>query len=289
MAKNVSFGSRFNSASKSPEQKVREEYEFRPIAIDRLIPLDEDISNAEFLRTMKASILMSGVRSPILVRPENEDSIHFILDGRYKHRACTELVREGHERFAIMMCRIIDTEDRSLESLEMIADDMVRKPVLPGDIRKNIERIEALAADLKARKVIQTDRAREYVAELLNISHSKIALYHKISTHLPQELLEAFDGGDIGITHADAIASLAPDEAASIVQLYSEAGADAVKELVAEGKRQQRSIKRPFRGNQQLYHEVRRILSDIDEGVPLDPKRVKTLFQQIADLLKVGA
>ena len=87
--------------------------------------------------------------------------------------------------------------DKALQELRLIYANASTRVLSAAEISRQAERIEALLLALKDQGYAFPGRMRNYVAQICQVSKSKIARLHAIRENLQPELLERFDRGEL--------------------------------------------------------------------------------------------
>lgn len=292
--KDFNLGNRFANVQKSPQQQVRDLYDFQVIHHTKLRPSHDNFYyGEEELHGLKLSMLRTGINAPVGVRPADDNGMHLIIGGERRYRACVELYEEGHELFQYVACFVrppakdacLSENDSDL--LDLILDNATNRDMTQGKRRKEIEKLEMLMGKMRESGAVEGERTRELIAQVLMESKSKIGMYQHVTKGLDPVLLSAFDKGEIGITHADAIASLPSEKQEPIARLYTAEGKEPVKDYVRKeiiaGKK--KAVEPIEVHESTLPTQLREVASTMENGEEYEVGEVCRLCRLAADTL----
>lgn len=143
------------------------------------------------LEELAASIELTGLLHPIIVRPDG-DGAYRLIDGERRFRAMTEVLGRT-EVPAIVRVPVNDV----IEELMLIEANRTQRKMTAADLSKQAERYTELLAQLRDAGVEIPGRLRDRVAEAMQVSSTKLARLHAIRQNLEPGLLSMFDDGDL--------------------------------------------------------------------------------------------
>lgn len=191
---------------------------------EKIRPNEANFYEMSDLEDLAASIELTGLLHPVLVKPDGEDG-YIILDGERRFRALTEVLDRPEVPCIVRTPATPKLEAQTivegtasnrtasdiLEELMLIEANRQQRKMSDADLSKQAERYTELLAELKKTGVAIPGRLRDAVAEALNVSASKLARMHAIRTKLTPELLAKFDAGKLNESVAYEL-SKAPQE-----------------------------------------------------------------------------
>ncbi|MGL5329656.1 MAG: ParB/RepB/Spo0J family partition protein, partial [Peptostreptococcaceae bacterium] len=199
---------------KSIEQKEAKEdveeaniYEFavKTIDIDDIEPSKENFYNTKDIEDIKQSIELLGIEQNLIVT-RNKDKYKLIA-GHRRYFASKALVKEGKERYRSIPCRVKMYKNDIYNKLTMIMTNSTAREISDWEKMQQLLEIERLVIELKQEANIP-GRARDLLADILNISTSQVARYKAINNNLSETLKEAFKENKINYSVAYQLSTL---------------------------------------------------------------------------------
>ena len=152
----------------------REQIEY--IDLDMLDPDLRNFYNLPGIPELAENIRLVGLQQPLRVRPKENG--HFeIVTGHRRHRALLRLAKEeGLEQFAQVPCiRERTGESSAMERIRLICGNCDNRTMSSAELALQAEALEAALLALKKEGFEFSGRTRERVAQLLQVSETKIA------------------------------------------------------------------------------------------------------------------
>ena len=152
----------------------REQIEY--IDLDLLDPDPRNFYNLPGIPELAENIRLVGLQQPLRVRPK--EGGHFeIVTGHRRHRALLRLAKEeGLEQFAQVPCiRERTGESSAMERIRLICGNCDNRKMSSAELAQQAEALEAALLALKMEGFEFSGRTREKVAQLLQVSETKIA------------------------------------------------------------------------------------------------------------------
>lgn len=271
----IKMNTLLNSQSLSREHRLMSEYDIRPIPLEKLFPSPMnfyDVSNLDYL---VESMAMSGLRNPIIVKPTNNEGMHEIISGNRRFESAKILASQGDERFLLVLCIVKESENDHIAELELINDNATIRVLTPQEQVKQAERIRELCSILRKEGKVQ-GHTRNFIAHALGVSRSQAGVLEKIGTKLEPEVRELFDKGEIGITQADAIASLPIAEQSQMAARAKVEGKESLNEYIGAKRRHkaQSTDDTVKREDQALAAELTSIAKALADGQEVGKERI---------------
>lgn len=223
--KEIAFGNRLSDKSKSPEQTLRAKYDIRPLRLDSIYPSSSNKYSKDDIEELAVSISIIGLQHFITVKPADGDGQYQITDGERRYLAHRYLVEEsGEEDFSLIMCRITAEESDAIADYRMHSGNGTNRDFTDADRVLYASEMRRLYEQLRVEGKIQGGRIRDYVAKKLKVSPAQVAIYNKIEHNLNPELWKAFRAGELLVSDASMLASMAPDAQECIIRELEEKG-----------------------------------------------------------------
>ena len=195
------------------------------VPTDKITPNERNFYGMRDLDDLAASIELTGLLHPIILRPAGAEGTYTIVDGERRFRAITEVL-------GWTSCPAIiraqdpartDAVNAILEELSLLEANRQNRKPNAAELSKEAERYKELLIELKENGVEIPGRLRDTLAMALDISASKLARLQKIRGSLVPEYLAIFDAGEMSESVAYAIAQLDADTQRIVVETESEA------------------------------------------------------------------
>ena len=209
-----------------PMKKDIPSFQVTMLHYSKLVPSEKnDYSTENIAELANAILLAGGIKQNLLARKKAPDEYELIA-GHRRRLAVKHLVEElGHEEFAMVPVHVERVDDGMGEIQLILTNSSARER---NDYEKMME-VDRLTELMKAMQNGTEDEKvkfsqifgiepgiggrelRKLVAEKLGLSETKVANLQNISHNLVPELKERFQDGSLGVSAANAAASL-PEE-----------------------------------------------------------------------------
>ena len=164
-----------------------------------------------------------GLLQPLRLRPGTQGR-YFVSSGHRRRLALRRLVQDGEERFRRVPC-IVDRDGASpaLQELRLLYGNANNRAKTSADLAQEARRVEALLVRLKDEGFQFRGRTRTMVAQLLQVSETRVANAQAIERGLAEpELIDAWKGGELPESVALRLARLDPTEQSDFVAWVEE-------------------------------------------------------------------
>ena len=164
-----------------------------------------------------------GLLQPLRLRPGTQGR-YFVSSGHRRRLALRRLVQDGDERFRRVPC-IVDRDGASpaLQELRLLYGNANNRAKTSADLAQEARRVEALLVRLKDEGFQFRGRTRTMVAQLLQVSETRVANAQAIERGLAEpELIDAWKGGELPESLALRLARLDPTEQSDFVAWVEE-------------------------------------------------------------------
>ena len=164
-----------------------------------------------------------GLLQPLRLRPGTQGR-YFVSSGHRRRLALRRLVQDGEERFRRVPC-IVDRDGASpaLQELRLLYGNANNRAKTSADLAQEARRVEALLVRLKDEGFQFRGRTRAMVAQLLQVSETRVANAQAIQRGLAEpELIDAWKGGELPESLALRLARLDPTEQSDFVAWVEE-------------------------------------------------------------------
>ena len=193
------------------------------IDLDRI---DGDPGNGYSLADIEQladNIQTVGLLQPLRLRP-GAAGRYVVSSGHRRRLALRRLVQDGVERFSRVPC-IVDRDGASpaLQELRLLYGNANNRAKTSADLAQEARRVEALLVRLKDEGFQFRGRTRTMVAQLLQVSETRVANAQAIQRGLAEpELIDAWKGGELPESLALRLARRDPTEQSDFVAWVEE-------------------------------------------------------------------
>ena len=193
------------------------------IDLDRI---DGDPDNGYSLADIEQladNIQTVGLLQPLRLRPGTAGR-YVVSSGHRRRLALRRLVQDGDARFSRVPC-IVDRDGASpaLQELRLLYGNANNRAKTSADLAQEARRVEALLVRLKGEGFQFRGRTRTMVAQLLQVSETRVANAQAIQRGLAEpELIDAWKGGELPESLALRLARLDPTEQSDFVAWVEE-------------------------------------------------------------------
>lgn len=190
------------------------------------------------LDTLADSIAMDGLQQPLVVTP-GQDGRYTVISGHRRRAAIRKLVEEdSREDLRRVPCLVRVYQSQALAELQLIMANSTARVLTSAEVMRQAQRMEQLLYQLKEEGYSFPGRMRAQVAEVCQVSESKLARLKVIQDKLIVAWLARFEDGKISEDVAYTIAKMDQDYQVSLAEIFDARGYGVTKNTV-EGYRLQ--------------------------------------------------
>ncbi len=204
----------------------------------KITPNEHNFYGMRGLDDLAASIELTGLLHPIILRPNPSGDSYTIVDGERRFRAMSEVL--GLDTVPAIIrtpdAAKTDAVNAILEELALLEANRQNRKANPAELSKEAERYKELLIQLKENGVEIPGRLRDVLAQALDVSASKLARLQKIRGSLVPEYLAVFDAGEMAESVAYAIAQLDANTQRFVVESEKDAKTLAAYEVAERAK-----------------------------------------------------
>lgn len=232
-----------NGATRAAVEGV-ENYEEITLDLEKIEVTKHNRYSMDELEELATSILLDGLQEPLIIG--RVDGKYLLSGGHRRREALVILQNEGHTEITKNIpCRFKDMTETQFRLSLLIGNTFNRKMTDYDLMNQAADWKEVLTQARKEKLLILEagKRVRDYVAEVLGESTTKIAQLEAINNNATPEVKEQFASGNMGITKAYETSKLTED-AQNEVAAAVEAGADVKSEEIrqlSEGKKKRKT------------------------------------------------
>ena len=215
---------------------TNEEPQLRYVDIDLLDANEANFYDVSKLDTLADSIAMDGLQQPLVVTA-GEGGRYTVLSGHRRRAAIRKLVEEdGREDLRRVPCLVRVYKSQALAELQLIMANSTARVLTSAEVMHQAQRMEELLYQLKEEGYSFPGRMRAQVAEVCQVSESKLARLKVIQDKLIVAWLARFEDGKISEDVAYTIAKMGQDYQVSLAEMFDARGYGVTKNTV-EGYR----------------------------------------------------
>lgn len=207
-------------------QQVSESDVYEKVNVFDIKPNPKNEYELSEIEKLKDSIFaLGGVQQNLVLMcmEENAEYKYLALDGHRRHRACLELVQEGHKEFELIPAVIKKSMDADTEDALLVLMNNSQRNKTDWEKVMEHMKLKEIIPKLKKRQNID-GRTRDIEADYFGVSQTQIGIYNTIGTRLGTELMQVFRTGRIGVSLAYQAAKLEADEQKQLLQVVEKNG-----------------------------------------------------------------
>jgi ParB-like chromosome segregation protein Spo0J len=191
-------------------QQVSESDAYEKVNVFDIKPNPKNEYELSEIEKLKDSIFaLGGVQQNLVLMcmEGNAEYKYLALDGHRRHKACLELVQEGHKEFELVPAVIKKSMDADTEDALLVLMNNSQRNKTDWEKVMEHMKLKEIIPKLKKRQNID-GRTRDIEADYFGVSQTQIGIYNTIGTRLDAELMKVFKAGSIGVSLAYEAAKL---------------------------------------------------------------------------------
>ena len=192
-------------------------------------------------------ILLVGLMENLaVVYAPSEQGEYRIIAGERRWEALKLLVSKGYKEFETVTCQIRTLVDEAEEQIELIVCNAYRTKCIADimqeeqALKENLEKLKQQRKKIKGYDLSQ-GRLRDVIADMLNMSKTKVAQIENVNKNLIQEFKAEVKAERVNFSTANEIAGLSEENQKKAYEQYKESGSITAKD-VREMKQSEESI-----------------------------------------------
>lgn len=234
--------------SAAEDNKTKARFRTKDIAIKQLYSNDKNFYSITGIEQLASEILAVGlIENLTVVYDPCERGEYRIVAGERRWRALTYLVEEGYKEFAVATCKIKTPAEENEEMIELILANGYRNKTV-ADILEEQKKLEETLKYMKENGLtlhgykLDSGRLRNVIANMMQVSSTKIAQIESINKKLIPEFAEELKDGRLTFSAAYEISKLSADIQEEMLEHHREKGLTYkdVKEYAEEQKKAER-------------------------------------------------
>lgn len=245
-----------NSKSKGQIQD-KEKYQHIKLRLEEMTPSEENFYSMGEIEELGKSILLVGLQQPIVLA--KVDDYYKVISGHRRRAALMWLIDQGYSEFEEVECLVTEMTE-NMFNLSLIVGNAFSRKMTDYDLMMQEKKLKETLLKAKAAGEIEIKgKLRDCIAELLNLSSTKVAQIEAINNNLSDEVKEEIMKGQVSFSNAYEISKLDHEEQKEIlekVQKEEVKGKD-IKQLVIEKKEQREQQRKEEMMDQEAKSSLR--------------------------------
>lgn len=226
-----------NSKSKGDVQST-EQYKHIKLRLKDMTPSEENFYSMGEIEELGKSILLVGLQQPIVLAKIND---HYkVISGHRRREALKWLVSEGYSQFEEVESLYTEMTE-TMFNLSLIVGNAFSRKMTDYDLMLQEKKLkEALIKAREAGEIEIKGRLRDCIANLLDLSGTKVAQIESINNNLTEEAKEEVMKGQLNFTNAYEMSKLSQEQQKEVIKQIQEEevkGKD-IKQMIEERKEQ---------------------------------------------------
>lgn len=227
------------------DNKPKARFRTKDINIDQLYSNDKNFYSIPDIEQLAQDIFAVGLLENLTVVHDPCDCGEYrIIAGERRWRALTLLVEQGHEEFAVASCQIKTPAEENEEMIQLIIANTYRNKTT-ADILEEQKKLEETLKHMKEQGLtlngykLDSGRLRDVIADMMQVSSTKIAQIESINKKLIPEFTEELKNGGLTFSAAYEISKMSEDIQEDMLEHHREKGLTYkdVKEYAEEQKK----------------------------------------------------
>lgn len=187
--------------------------------------IDPDPENRKDLKNidkLAQNIALVGLQQPLAVRKNPDaEGRYVVVSGHRRRLAIKSLVEDGEEKFRRVPCLVgADGDSPAMIRLKLLSGNVVTQGLTSVEMAEVAEKMGKCICELKEEGHEFSGKVRDYVAEILNVSSSKLGRLKVIREKILEPRFEnEWKSGDLSEQQAYALAQMPPIMQTTIAEL----------------------------------------------------------------------
>ncbi len=197
----------------------RAKFRTKDLSIFKIYENESNFYPQEDIEQKAGEILALGLLENLVVKYEPKEAAgeYKLISGERRWRALHLLVERGHKEFEFVTCKNIAPTTSQEERVALIIANSHRSKNIDTMIQEEQE-LKATLEDMKAKGMelkgynLQSGRLRDTIAEMLNVSKTKVAQIEAVSNNLIPEFREEMRKNRLTFSAAYELSGMSSDE-----------------------------------------------------------------------------
>lgn len=209
----------------------RAKFRTKDLSIFKIYENEGNFYPQEDIEQKAGEILAIGLLENLVVKYEPLEAAgeYKLISGERRWRALHLLVERGYKEFEFVTCNIIAPTTSQEEKVALIIANSHRSKDIETMIHEEQE-LKATLEDMKANGIelkgynLQSGRLRDVIADLLNISKTKVAQIEAVSNNLIPEFMEELNKNRLTFSAAYELSGMSSDEQREALGILMDTG-----------------------------------------------------------------
>lgn len=226
------------------DNKPKARFRTKDISINRIYSNDMNFYSMDGIEKLAQEIFAIGLMDNlVVVHDPCEKGEYRIIAGERRWRALKMLVEQGHEEFEIVSCQIKTPTEEHEERVQMILANGYRDKTVTDileeerQLKETLQYMKENGLTLQGYK-LDSGRLRDVIADIMNMSPTKIAQIESINKRLIPEFTEELKKGRLTLSAAYEIRGMSEEAQKEILERHQDHGI-TLKEVREIKERQQ--------------------------------------------------
>lgn len=226
------------------DNKPKARFRTKDISINRIYSNDMNFYSMDGIEKLAQEIFAIGLMDNlVVVHDPCEKGEYRIIAGERRWRALKMLVEQGHEEFEIVSCQIKTPTEEHEERVQLILANGYRDKTVTDileeerQLKETLQYMKENGLTLQGYK-LDSGRLRDVIADIMNMSPTKIAQIESINKRLIPEFTEELKEGRLTLSAAYEISGMSEEAQKEILERHQDHGV-TLKEVREIKERQQ--------------------------------------------------
>ena len=226
------------------DNKPKARFRTKDISINRIYSNDMNFYSMDGIEKLAQEIFAIGLMDNLVVVNDPCDKGEYrIIAGERRWRALKMLVEQGHEEFEIVSCQIKTPTEEHEERVQLILANGYRDKTVTDileeerQLKETLQYMKENGLTLQGYK-LDSGRLRDVIADIMNMSPTKIAQIESINKRLIPEFTEELKEGRLTLSAAYEISGMSEEAQKEILERHQDHGV-TLKEVREIKERQQ--------------------------------------------------
>ncbi|PHV69224.1 chromosome partitioning protein ParB [Sporanaerobium hydrogeniformans] len=213
-------------------------YKYMKMNTLELIPSEDNFYSMNEIEELAESILLVGLQQPIVLGKVEDE--YRVISGHRRLSAMKRLLEQGHNQFEKIECLYAEMSE-SMLNLSLIVGNAFTRKMTDYDLVMQEKKLkEALLKAKEAGEIEIKGKLRDFIAELMDVSRTKVGQIEAINNNLSDEAKEELKEGNMNFTTAYEVSRLTKKEQEEVVNHIKQGNSEGVKDIIEEKKEQKR-------------------------------------------------
>lgn len=219
----------------------RAKFRTKDLSIFKIYANEGNFYPQEDIEQKAGEILAIGLLENLVVKYEPIEGIgeYKLISGERRWRALNLIVERGYKEFEFVTCNIVAPSTSQEEKIALIianshrSKDMGTMILEERELKATLENMKANNIELKGYD-LQSGRLRDVIADMLNISKTKVAQIEAASNNLIPEFVEELNKNRLTFSAAYELSGMSSEEQREALGILADTGEltyQAIKEM----------------------------------------------------------